>query len=224
MNTALAGTALLLGIAGAPHCAAMCGAACQAAAGACGGRSLQANLVALHLARGVAYVLAGGLAAAGVSLLGGVPALQPLWSLIQAAALALGVWLLIQGREPAWLTAVRVRPPRPPGRKVIWMAGPGRAAVVGGAWVALPCGLLQSALVVSALGNGPLEGAGLMAMFAATSAVGLWAGPMLWGWLSGHRISPAWGTRAAGLLLVVASAWALWHGVVMGLPPDACSL
>lgn len=224
MNSALAGTALLLGIAGAPHCAAMCGAACQAAAGACGGRSLQANLVALHLARGLAYVAAGALAATGVSLLGGVPALRPLWSLAQAAALALGVWLLVQGREPEWLTTLRVRPPRPPGGKVIWLAGPGRAAAVGGAWVALPCGLLQSALVVAALGNGPVEGAGLMAMFAATSGVGLWAGPLLWNKLGSNRISAAWGTRLAGLLLVVASGWALWHGVVLSLPPDACAL
>lgn len=224
MNSALAGTALLLGIAGAPHCAAMCGAACQAAAGACGGRSLQANLVALHLARGLAYVAAGALAATGVSLLGGVPALRPLWSLAQAAALALGVWLLVQGREPEWLTTLLVRPPRAPGGKVIWLAGPGRAAAVGGAWVALPCGLLQSALVVAALGNGPVEGAGLMAMFAATSGVGLWAGPLLWNRLGSNRISAAWGTRLAGLLLVVASGWALWHGVVLGLPPDACAL
>lgn len=224
MNTALAGTALLLGIAGAPHCAAMCGAACRAAAGACGGRSLPANLLALHLARGLAYVFAGALAATGVSLLGGVPALRPLWSLAQAAALGLGVWLLVQGREPQWLTALKARPLQPSTGKVIWLAGPGRAAAVGGAWVALPCGLLQSALVVSALGNGPLEGAGLMALFAAASGVGLWGGPALWTRLSAHHIAPAWGTRLAGGLLVVASGWALWHGVVLGLPPDACAL
>lgn len=224
MNTALAGTALLLGIAGAPHCAAMCGAACRAAAGACGGSSPQANVVALHLARGLAYVAAGAFAAAGVSLLGGVPALRPLWSLAQAAALALGVWLLLRGREPEWLTSLRVRPPGPSRGKVVWLAGPGRAAAVGGAWVALPCGLLQSALVVAALGNGPLEGAGLMALFAATSGLGLWAGPALWSRLAGGRVAPHWGTRLAGALLVLASAWALWHGVVLGLPPDACAI
>jgi uncharacterized protein len=224
MNTALAGTALLLGIAGAPHCAAMCGAACQAAAGACGGRSLQANLVSLHLARGLAYVAAGAVAATGVNLLGGVPALRPLWSLAQAAALALGLWLLVQGREPEWLTTLRVRPLRPSQGKVIWIGGPGRAALVGGAWVALPCGLLQSALVVAALGNGPADGAALMALFAATSAVGLWAGPALWARLKSVPFAPSWGTRLAGAMLMVASGWALWHGTVMGLPPDACAL
>jgi sulfite exporter TauE/SafE len=222
MNSALAATALLMGLAGAPHCAAMCGAACAGVARACGGASQASNLAALHVARLLAYATGGAIVAAGVSWLssGAQEGLRPLWSLVHAAALGLGVWLLWHGRQPIWLERLGRRPAAEPGR-VVWLRGPARAAAVGSAWVVMPCGLLQSALVVAALGNGPLDGALLMGLFAAASALGLWFGPAVWQRLQGAGASASqWGTRVAGLLLAGASLWALWHGVAPA--PDIC--
>ena len=55
-------------------------------------------------------------------------------------------------------------------------AAPARSAGLGLAWVAWPCGLLQSALRVAALANTPASGALVMAGFAGASAAGLLLG------------------------------------------------
>jgi sulfite exporter TauE/SafE len=91
-----------------------------------------------------------------------------------------------------------------------------RAAAAGGLWFAWPCGLLQSALIVAALANGAPGGAAAMAGFAVASAPGLWLGPWAlrrWGLGGGAAAYEARVARAAGALLVAASAWALGHGV-----------
>ncbi|NWG73003.1 MAG: sulfite exporter TauE/SafE family protein, partial [Rubrivivax sp.] len=46
MDAALAFSALLMGLAGSPHCVAMCGAACTGIAGRCGGDRPQRALLA----------------------------------------------------------------------------------------------------------------------------------------------------------------------------------
>jgi len=56
---------------------------------------------------------------------------------------------------------------------------PSQAAAAGLAWVAWPCGLLQSGLVVAALSSSPAGGALAMGGFALASMPGLLAG----GWL-----------------------------------------
>jgi sulfite exporter TauE/SafE len=77
---------------------------------------------------------------------------------------------------------------------------------------------LYAALLVAALSNSPLEGAGVMALFALGSALVLTIGP--WLWLRLHKFQPggdptgAWGVRLAGLALAASSAWALWMGLV----------
>lgn len=230
MNQALLLSALLMGLAGTPHCLAMCGAACTAATGGGQGR----DLLAFHLGRGLAYAAAGAVAAASVGALAAlgsaVGVLRPLWSLVHIAAIALGLVLLWQGRQPAWLERLgrtRLQPASVAHRGGTWqvLQGPGRSAAAGLAWVAWPCGLLQSALLVAALANTPAQGAAVMGVFAAASAAGLVAGPLLWarwglagagaggqgsGWLS-----PTLAVRLAGASLAGASAWALGHGVWM---------
>ena len=60
-----------------------------------------------------------------------------------------------------------------------------------------------------------------MALFAAGSSVPLVAGP----WLL-TRLRQQWGTRAAGLVLVVVACWGLWADLAQrialwcGLPPS----
>lgn len=227
MNAALAATALLMGLAGAPHCAAMCGAACAVIVRGCaGGVAQETSTLSFHAARMASYALGGALAAGSVSWLATqgaqVAVLRPLWTLLQVAALALGVWLLVRGRQPAWVESFGRSAPA--GRRVIWLHGPARAAAAGSMWVALPCGLLQSALVVAALGSGPGEGALLMALFAAGSGLGLWLGPALWLRLAGRHAGQAqvWAVRVAGLMLAGASGWALAHGLATAMGSDFC--
>ncbi|MES1265699.1 MAG: sulfite exporter TauE/SafE family protein, partial [Variovorax sp.] len=61
MSTALVGTALVMGLAGGPHCAAMCGAACAGFANA--GDSPARRALAFQAGRLVGYTTAGGIAA-----------------------------------------------------------------------------------------------------------------------------------------------------------------
>jgi uncharacterized protein len=224
MDQALILSAVLMGLAGTPHCLAMCGAACAAAAG--GGQP--GRLLAFHLGRLVAYAAAGAVAAASVGSLAAVgqavAALRPLWTLVHMAALALGLFLLWQGRQPGWMERLgHTRGqdvPHRPGERWQAVRGPARSAGIGLAWVAWPCGLLQSALLVAALANSPGAGALVMGGFAAASAAGLVLGPALWWRLSGGRggalaASPAVAVRCAGAALALASAWALGHGLWM---------
>jgi hypothetical protein len=88
---------------------------------------------------GAGYAAAGAVASS-VSALGELgqlsPALRPLWGLAHMAALALGIWLLLTGRQPAWLDRLGrgATLHRHVGRLAACGAGqgPGRWRVVGG--------------------------------------------------------------------------------------------
>ncbi|RZL89904.1 MAG: sulfite exporter TauE/SafE family protein [Variovorax sp.] len=225
MQLALAGTALVMGLAGGPHCVAMCGAACagvirivRAPAGGGGatlagtGRSIPAE-VAFHAGRIAGYAAAGAAAAAtmqGLALASEqVAALRPLWMLLHVLVFVWGLLLAALGRQPLWAhrigrsLAARLRP----------LTGTSLGVLATGAlWVSMPCGLLYSALLLAGLGNGPLEGAGVMALFAVGSGVSLVLAPWLWqslrrGFGTSHG---EWGTRLAGALLAAVALQALW--------------
>lgn len=215
-------SASALGLAGLPHCAAMCAAPCAAA---CGGApaDFRARAWAFQGARLLGYAAAGAVAASSVGALAGLsqwsPALRPLWALFHALVLSLGLWFLWQGRQPAWMgrwgrSPASVVAAAPQGWQRI--QGPARAAAAGAAWVAWPCGLLQSALLVASLANSAAGGALAMAGFAAASSAGLVAGPWIWarlrrGGLAGW--SEAVLVRTSGALLVAGSGFALVQGV-----------
>lgn len=223
MDLALLLSAVLLGLSGTPHCAAMCGAACAAASGRPGGPGIWV----FQVGRGLSYAVAGALVASSVGLLAtagqAVAALRPLWTLVHVAALGLGLWLLWRGRQPAWLE--RLGRSGGPGiqhrAETGWqrMQGPARSAALGLSWAAWPCGLLQSALLIAALANSAASGALVMGGFALASSLGLLAGPVLWARLVGGRGGAAGvagsslAVRLGGLMLAVASAWALGHGL-----------
>ena len=101
--------------------------------------------------------------------------------------------------------------------RVVWV--PLRSACAGAAWIAWPCALSQSALLVAALGDNAAQGAAAMAAFAIASSPALWIGPWLaqrWravGAVGGALAAAAWPVRAAGALLAAGSAWALGHGL-----------
>lgn len=215
MQSSLAVTALMMGLLGGPHCVAMCGAACAGLGQAAGAQRAQA-LLAFQVGRVAGYALMGALAAASVQGLGWLTtqsaAIRPVWTLLHLAALALGLLLMVQARQPLWLDGAA--------RKLwAWVkafnARWGRAApwMVGALWALMPCGLLYSALMVAALTSHPLDGALTMGLFALGSGVSLWLGP--WLFLRMQTIGDgAWGIRLAGLALASVSVWALWMGLV----------
>lgn len=231
MAVELGMTALLMGVAGGPHCALMCGAACAGIGRAAAPRSQQA-LALFHLGRVCGYAAMGAVAAwsmQGLGWLGGASvALRPAWSFMHILAMALGLWLLLQARQPAWLEHhgrllwQRAR---------AWLPTRGGPFWMGLAWALMPCGLLQAVLLTAALTGHPADGAVAMVAFAAGSAVSLWAAPWLvlrLPQLVGGRAGlpgasagalSAWGTRAAGLALLTSSAWALWQGLVHDQAP-----
>lgn len=224
MQAALAGAALLMGLAGGPHCAAMCGAASAAVirivpAGS-GGAPWPVRAVApaaFHAGRIAGYAAAGAVAAAGVDALAlagaHVAALKSAWVLLHVAVFGWGAMLAASGRQPLWAQrtgrrlAARLHPPAgttPAGATAGRLAG---ALATGALWFAMPCGLLYSALLLAALGNGALAGAGAMALFAAGSGLSLALAPWLWRRLRGRG---TWGARLSGVLLAAAALQALW--------------
>jgi sulfite exporter TauE/SafE len=225
MDAALIGSAALLGLAGSPHCAAMCSAPCAAITGPRG-----AGVWAFHSARVAAYAAAGLLASASVGSLAALaqwtPALRPLWLLFHLASFALGLWLLVRGRQPAWMGQIgRGALAGPGGGPMaaagargatvrLWRRPPARAALAGGLWVAWPCGLLQSALLVASMTQNPWSGASAMGLFAMASAAGLLVAPGMWRLLRGRADGPGFErrlARAAGALLAAAALFAMGH-------------
>lgn len=77
--------------------------------------------------------------------------------------------------------------------------------------LALPCGLLQSALLIAALANTPLQGALAMGSFAVASSLGLWLPGALAARAPGRASVNVLMLRLAGATLAAASAWALTH-------------
>ncbi|WP_367350584.1 sulfite exporter TauE/SafE family protein [Ottowia sp.] len=220
MQASLAFTAVLMGLAGGPHCIAMCGAAC-AGIGQAAGERRGAALALFQLGRVVGYALLGALAAASMQGLGWLTvhsaALRPVWTMVHVAAAVIGLVLLIQARQPLWLeTGARRIWARVRGATQRWgLAAP---LGIGVAWALLPCGLLYSALLVATLSGSWVEGALTMALFALGTSVAMTAGP----WLLlrfGADVRGQWGVRLAGLALLVMSVWALWMGLAHDQAP-----
>lgn len=220
MQSSLAATALLMGLAGGPHCAAMCGAACAGVGRSRNGRNTRA-MWSFQAGRLAGYSALGGLAAASIQSLGWLSlqaaVLRPVWMLFHVAAALLGLVLLWQARQPVWLESA--------GRRVwggvraaLGDAGATAPLLLGVLWSLLPCGLLYAALLVAAISSSPLDGAVVMALFALGSGLSLMAGPWLLLRL-GRPGSGQWAIRLAGLALLLASLWALGMGLAQDLAP-----
>jgi sulfite exporter TauE/SafE len=222
MSATLAATALLMGLAGGPHCAAMCGAACggvvrgaQVVRGprdAVPSRSFASGMWQFQAGRLLGYSLAGGAAGLAVQsfawLSTQTAALRPVWTLFHLGVLAWGLTLLALARQPAWVETAgrslwqRVRP---------LAQARGGVFATGTLWTFMPCGLLYSALLIASLSGGALEGAFSMALFALGSGLSLGVFPGLLQRLqaTGNRLRKDWGTRISGAVLALAAGWAL---------------
>ena len=220
MQTSLALAALIMGLAGGPHCVAMCGAACAGIGHAAGPHTNRA-LVSFQVGRMLGYSLLGGLAAFSVQALGWLTvesaALRPVWSMLHVAAFVLGLLLVWQAKQPVWLDQ---------SAQQIWSKirrlnnnlGKVAPVAVGSLWAFMPCGLLYSALMVAALTGNAFEGAITMAFFAVGSGLSLGFAP--WLLLKVKTLGDGgWGIRLAGLALATTSAWALWMGLAHNQAP-----
>ena len=220
MQTSLALTALVMGLAGGPHCVAMCGAAC-AGIGQVAGNRQNTALLSFQAGRWLGYSVMGGLAAFSVQALGWLTvesaALRPVWSMLHVAAAVLGLLLIWQAKQPVWLDQ-SAQNLWAKSRQLNSNLGKVAPIVVGVLWAFMPCGLLYSALMVAALTGNMLEGAITMACFALGSGVSLGLAP--WMLLKLKNLGDgAWGIRLAGLALVLTSSWALWLALAHNQAP-----
>lgn len=189
-------TAFLMGVGGAPHCAAMCGLACAAA--------LPKGVPWLtFVGRACGYATLGAVAAASAGWVSAwgrhVTFLQPLWVMALLACCLVGLWMAKTGMTPSSLDRLgrglymKVRQQLAPRFSPDAASHPVAKAALqwlaGFAWAALPCGLLYAAVMVAALAPSPLGGATVMLAFAVPSTLGVWAAPALLGWLR-KRASP----------------------------------
>jgi sulfite exporter TauE/SafE len=226
MNAALVASGLLLGLAGGPHCAVMCGALQAGVARSGGGdaRAVMRAAVSLQLGRLVGYSVAGAAVAASAaafeSLGAAASVLRPVWSMLHVGALVFGLCLVSTGRVPAWVSSIGRRsvkaPALAPIRFLERFPSSARAAGVGACWAVMPCGLLQSALIVSALASGAPQGAAVMAAFTVGTTLSLFGANVAWRKFGGSRLlgsRPTLAVRLAGALLAGASSVALYHGL-----------
>jgi sulfite exporter TauE/SafE len=232
MGEAFALTALLMGLAGGSHCLVMCAAPCRGVITA--GRADPVLLkpatelctsatgafssgVAFHAGRTLGYTSLGALAAFAMESLAWITqsawSIRPLWTFAHVCMLIWGAMLLLQARQPVWVE----RAGRAVWQKVSPIVHrPGGVFLIGALWALMPCGLLYSALLVSALSASVMQGAVSMLCFALGSGVWLIAGPWVWGVASAklNVWRAQWGTRAAGGLLLGMAAWAIWMDLV----------
>jgi uncharacterized protein len=182
MLISLITTALLMGFAGIPHCAAMCATPCAVAVP-------NGLPVSALLGRTLGYAFLGALAASATATLSSwsrfSAVLQPFWVMLLAASALLGAWMLIRGEMPLVLQNLGLTAYRALQNRVsspLWLIRHPRLAsilpaVLGAAWAALPCGLLYGAVTVAALASSAWQGACVMASFSLPGAVALWWWP-----------------------------------------------
>jgi sulfite exporter TauE/SafE len=220
MQTSLATTALLMGLAGGPHCIAMCGAACAGIGQAAGAQKISA-MWSFQLGRVLGYSALGALAAASMQGLGWLTvqsaALRPVWTMFHVATMVLGLLLLWNAHQPVWLEQFGKKA-WSGARKLAFGKGSGAPLILGVLWTFLPCGLLYSALLVAALTGYAMDGAYVMALFALGTSVSMTLGPWLWLRLNANDTGD-WGVRLAGFALAASSVWALWMAYAHNAAP-----
>ena len=216
MSYALVATALLMGLAGGPHCAVMCGAACGGLRRLGAQQRPQSPLV-FQAGRLVGYSTAGAAAAAAVQSFAWITeqaaVVKPLWVMFHLAVLGWGLMLVVKASQPAWAD----RAGRSAWSRVGAVAASrGGMFSVGALWAFMPCSLLYSALLVASLSGGALQGALAMSAFAVGSGVSVLLAPRLLAWLrrAGNGLGDQLGVRLAGGVLVLAAMFGLWSDVM----------
>lgn len=213
------GAALLSGLLGSLHCAAMCGGI--AASSALGARRGDAFLTALrvNLARIASYTAAGAIAG-GIG--GGIVALARIEALQLGMRMAVGAVLIVVAlrlldrrgrlgllRAPGgqvwrWLAPLQ--------RRLLPANTPTRQLGLGLLWGWLPCGLSGTLLFAAWFSADPLQGAALMAAFGGGTLLTMlplaWTGGRLFGGLDrGPSRRFAGGLVLLAGVLTIAAPW-----------------
>lgn len=182
-----------------------------------------------HAARLLGYALLGAAVASGSAVLrwgaDTLPLMRPVWAMLNAGLLILGISLLLTGRQPAWIDAIGQRVWQGTGKS----GSPRRAlrpALAGLSWALMPCGLLYSALAVAVLASDPLRGAAVMLTFGAGTVVHLSAARALLQAVLRYSSTRAarielHGNRMAGAALAVMAILAL-VALALGQPHPFC--
>jgi sulfite exporter TauE/SafE len=202
---------------------------------AVGGGAIAATLpigadLRFHAARMLGYAALGAAVGGGSWLLrwgaDAMPLMRPLWGTLNGLLLALGLALLVLGRQPTWVDALGARVWRATGAR-LGGARRHRPELAGLAWALVPCGLLSSALATAALASAPLRGAAAMLAFAAGTAANLLAAQWVLhavGRGSARRAArlESVGIRIGGALLATMAIAAL-VALALGQPHPFCA-
>ncbi len=158
--------ALVMGLAGGPHCIAMCGAAC-AGIGQAAGVNKNSAMWTFQAGRIIGYSALGALTAASIQGLGWLTvqsaALRPVWTLFHVATMLLGTAV---GFESASARLVGKGRSQNMVRRTCFGRWQGHTLGYWRIVEFLPCGLLYSALLVASLTGKTIDGAIVMALFA----------------------------------------------------------
>src|SRR5579872_4243794 len=170
-------TALLAGLLGSAHCAAMCGGIAMALGAVPAGRERNGRLLLYHAGRLASYGAAGAIAGAAGAAVGFAFAISR-WSEILRLSTAtvvvvIGLDIALSGSGRArWLSLPERAGARlwgrivPLARAPLSVAGQGtRALMLGLLWGWLPCGLVYSVLLAAAVTGGAAGGAMTMIAF-----------------------------------------------------------
>lgn len=219
-------SALVAGLLGSSHCIGMCGGfALSLGVGAGGWRAAAARQSVYSLGRLFCYAFLGAVAATlGARLVGATPTWVNASAWLSVAA---GGLLLYLGAEAAGLIPRKgKRASTPPclasGLYGALLRGPTSLhAFAAGVFTGfLPCGLLYAMLSLAAASASPLQGAAIMAVFAAGTApamIAIGLGGQLF--TTGAR---RWLFAAAAWSVLLAGAAATARGVaVLSAPPEA---
>ncbi|MFN7644022.1 MAG: sulfite exporter TauE/SafE family protein [Burkholderiales bacterium] len=187
--------------------------------------------LAFHAARLLGYAALGAAVGSGSWLLrwgaDAMPLMRPLWGALNLGLLALGLALLLLGRQPAWVDALGARAWRAGGARLGASVGRGRPWIAGAAWALVPCGLLYSALATAALASDPLRGALAMLAFGAGTAVHLLGAQWLIDALARGSAARAARVEAVGMriggALLAGMAIAALLALALGQPHPFCA-
>ena len=220
--TAAAGTwpvlagAFTLGLAGSVHCLGMCGGIAAAAgtrtqsAGSGTGAALAA--LGFNLGRIASYALLGLVVGAVVGAAVSQVQVRPFAVVLRALAGLLMFFMglsLLTGRDLLSLERLGGRlwqRLRPLAGRALDLPPTLRFGALGLLWGFLPCGLVYSALALSATSGAALTGAATMLAFGLGTLPAMLA-VTLAGTAFTRRFSGLWTRRVAGLLMIVFAAW-----------------
>lgn len=215
--------ALVAGLAGGAHCAAMCGGLASAAGATFGrGQGLPVGAaLAFNGARLAGYALVGALLAAAYGAVGRVlPVAGLAWfgRLAAVAVMAALALRLLTGRD--WLGVERLGARawarlKPLFAGAVRLPTGLRPAAMGLLWGFLPCGLVYSVLLVAAATGRPLAAAAAMVAFGLGTLPPL-LGLTLGAATVGERLRAPGLRRVAGLAVLGCAAWTLAAALAHG--------